>query len=172
MKGPKAADGDFDLGTPKSSAGRMRDMKQLPTAGSNQERSDAMLLRARESQLHRIEKQREAIIDRIHELMAAENMSRADLARRLGKTRGYITQLLSGEPKNFTIDSLVKLGEVFGQDLCLDFRPRTNEPLSPEPRPAVAARGDASQPTPLAVVRARRKRPAARAGVARHFTHA
>lgn len=40
-------------------------------------------------------------------------VSRAELARRLGKTRGHVTQLLSGE-RNLTLRTLADIGTALG----------------------------------------------------------
>ena len=48
--------------------------------------------------------------DLICEVMEEEGVSRAELARRLGKTKGYITQLLDGRT-NMTVRTL---SDVFG----------------------------------------------------------
>lgn len=98
---------------------------QLPT-GIDAEVAEFQA-RLRASSAHRTVEKREALLDRIHELMEEQSVSRADLARELGVTRGYITQLLGGDTKNFKFDTLVKLGEVFGQELHLEYRPRARQ---------------------------------------------
>lgn len=55
-----------------------------------------------------------AVTNRICELMEEQKVTRADLARRLGTTKGYITQLLDGR-SNIT---LRKLADVMGALGC------------------------------------------------------
>lgn len=53
------------------------------------------------------------IADEIDRLTVTANMSRADLARKTGCSKPYITQVLSGG-KNLTIDTMVNFACVFG----------------------------------------------------------
>lgn len=63
----------------------------------------------------------EAIIDRMLELQ----LSRAELAERLGVSPPRVTNLLRGA--NFTIRTLVEIGSALGCDLSVGFRPRAQE---------------------------------------------
>ena len=49
----------------------------------------------------------------LHDLMQQNNISRKDLAKRLGTSPAYITKVLRGDI-NFTIDSMVKLAKAVG----------------------------------------------------------
>ncbi|MCD4785381.1 MAG: helix-turn-helix transcriptional regulator [Candidatus Eremiobacteraeota bacterium] len=51
--------------------------------------------------------------ERICEWMEKQGVNRAELARRLGKSRAYITRMLNGKP-NLTIGSLVKVASALG----------------------------------------------------------
>lgn len=51
------------------------------------------------------------------EHMEALNVSRADLAKKLGKTRSYVTQLLDGQ--NMTIATLASALDVLGRRLLI-----------------------------------------------------
>jgi transcriptional regulator with XRE-family HTH domain len=56
-------------------------------------------------------KQEELILDAtelISKIMAENNISKAELARRLGKTKAYVTQCLSGE-QNLTLRTLADI---------------------------------------------------------------
>lgn len=75
------------------------------------EKSDAYL----------IEGAKVEIAERIHLTMKQKNISRAELARSLGKSRAYVTKVLQGDT-NFTIDSLVKIASALDCDLELQFR--------------------------------------------------
>ena len=52
----------------------------------------------------------------ICEIMAAEQVSRTELAKRLGKTKGYVTQLLDGQA-NMTIRTMSDIFLVLGRTL-------------------------------------------------------
>jgi transcriptional regulator with XRE-family HTH domain len=56
---------------------------------------------------------RSEISDQISRLMDSEHISNAELARRLGKSRAYVTKILQGNA-NFTLDSLVQIARVLG----------------------------------------------------------
>ncbi len=74
--------------------------------------------------LYQQERAIQEVTDLICELMDEQNVSRAELAKRLGKTRGYITQLLDGRA-NMTVrtisDVFLALGRaIHFQDGALD----------------------------------------------------
>ena len=54
--------------------------------------------------------------ERICELMEQKNISRADLARKLGKSRAYITRLLNGQP-NLTLKTLTQIAVALGEGI-------------------------------------------------------
>jgi transcriptional regulator with XRE-family HTH domain len=54
----------------------------------------------------------------ISHLMAETNVNKAELARRIGKTRAYVTQLLSGS-RNLTVHTLADLAFALGYRLEL-----------------------------------------------------
>jgi transcriptional regulator with XRE-family HTH domain len=56
---------------------------------------------------------RSEISDQISRLMESQDISNAELARRLGKSRAYVTKILQGNA-NFTLDSLVQIARVLG----------------------------------------------------------
>ena len=57
------------------------------------------------------------IIDNLAAIMDQKGISRAELARRLGKTRGYVTKLLRGYYDNLTIKTLVELAQALDEDI-------------------------------------------------------
>lgn len=61
------------------------------------------------------------ITEKICELMDAQKISRADLAKKLGTSRANITKLLNGE-NNFTLDTLFKISEALNAKLEIDMR--------------------------------------------------
>ncbi len=61
-------------------------------------------------------------------LLEAAGISRADLARRIGVSRAYISQSLEGK-NNMTIAEMVKLGDALGAELAIRFRAQS-EPAS------------------------------------------
>ena len=98
---------------------------------SNQERLDQMRERVHGSQIYREIEAREAFVERIYDLMESRNISRAELARRIGCTPAYITRILGGGV-NFTIETLVKICDAFEQELILGCRPRMEKSVAIE----------------------------------------
>jgi transcriptional regulator with XRE-family HTH domain len=57
----------------------------------------------------------------IASLMAEQNLSKADLARRLNKSRAWVTQLLSGKA-NMTVRTLAEVAYTLGAEVQLQAR--------------------------------------------------
>ena len=76
----------------------------------------------------------------IARLMAEQNVSKADLARKLDKSRAWVTQLLSGKA-NMTVRTLAKVAHALGAEVKLNTQsPRLKMVRKPPVR-------DGSQPT-------------------------
>jgi transcriptional regulator with XRE-family HTH domain len=58
----------------------------------------------------------------LESLLEAQGVSRAELAKRLGRTKGWVTQLLDGEA-NKTIRTIADVCAVLGQEYCSFHRP-------------------------------------------------
>jgi transcriptional regulator with XRE-family HTH domain len=58
----------------------------------------------------------------IARLMAEQNLSKADLARRLNKSRAWVTQLLSGKA-NMTVRTLAEVAYTLGAEVKLQAQP-------------------------------------------------
>ncbi len=65
-----------------------------------------------------LESQKIGILEEIAEVMQAKNISRADLARKLGTSRAYITKMLRANV-NFTLKSLVQVAKVLETELSM-----------------------------------------------------
>lgn len=59
------------------------------------------------------------VTERICGYMEEHNISRAELARRLGKTKGYVSQLLSGG-RNLTVRTIADVSYALGANLHLE----------------------------------------------------
>jgi len=83
-----------------------------------------------------------AILDVAAEIDAAlarSGLSRAELARRLGTSRAYVTKILRGNA-NFTLDSLVRISDALGGELRLRIVPRgTTRSWTEVSRPVASA---------------------------------
>jgi len=72
----------------------------------------------------------------IWEAMEARGWSQAELARRLGKSRAYVSRLLGGG-ENLTLETLARLGEVLDCEWKLALRP--TRPMAVAPLPAITS---------------------------------
>jgi len=63
------------------------------------------------------------VTEKLVKYLNRENVSRTELASRLGVTKRYVTQLLSGG-KNLTIRAIVNVAEALGYEPKLELRKR------------------------------------------------
>jgi transcriptional regulator with XRE-family HTH domain len=63
-------------------------------------------------------------------VMEEQNVSRAELARRLGTSPAYVTKILRGNA-NFTLASMTRLARALGQELRVDLRPCSSNAMAP-----------------------------------------
>ncbi len=61
--------------------------------------------------------------EKIVQKMREQDISRAELARRLGVSRAFVTKLLNGNP-NLTIKTMMSIADVLGCDLNIDIYPK------------------------------------------------
>jgi len=79
--------------------------------------------------------------DVIRALMESQGVHKAELARRVGKSRAYVTQSLSGD-RNMTLGTLASFADALDADAVIDLRPREERsgrlvpkrPAPPTPR--------------------------------------
>ncbi len=63
-----------------------------------------------------------AITEAISELLEETGVSRADLARRLGKSKGFVSQILAGD-RNLTLRTIADVFDALGHALSIEARP-------------------------------------------------
>jgi len=56
------------------------------------------------------------------ELMQDQNVTKAELARRLGRSRAFVTQLLDGRA-NMTLKTLAEVAQALGRELSIAVKP-------------------------------------------------
>src|SRR3989441_6467712 len=84
---------------------------------------------------YRLEKILIQLGEDICRLMRDQQISRAEVAERLGVSRAYVTKGLNGNP-NLTIKTLLKLSDALGRELAISFFPNPDRKLfSSEPSP-------------------------------------
>jgi transcriptional regulator with XRE-family HTH domain len=59
----------------------------------------------------------------IRALMESRGVSKAELARRVGKSRAYVTQSLGGD-RNMTLGTLASFADALDADAAVDLKPR------------------------------------------------
>lgn len=87
------------------------------------ERFADLLQRAELSDAYQIVRLKVEISERIYNAMKQQGVSNAELARRLGKSRAYVTKLLRGTT-NFTLESLVRIGRALSCEVEFELLPK------------------------------------------------
>jgi transcriptional regulator with XRE-family HTH domain len=75
-------------------------------------------------------------VAQLEEIMASEQMGRAELAEKLGVSKGRVSQILN-DPGNLTLKNVVKYSEVLGRKVTIvtyddEATPHKNGPVSPQ----------------------------------------
>ena len=85
------------------------------------------------------------VTEALWEAMQRADVSKSELASRLGKTKGHVSQLFSGS-RNMTLRTLAEISEVLDCTVSISIRPRGDQnalPLTPEQRAELEHRLDA-----------------------------
>lgn len=90
----------------------------------------------------------------IRALMEDQGVHKAELARRVGKSRAYVTQSLSGH-RNMTLSTLASYADALDADAVIDLKPREERTGRLTPKPSTAAAAPA--PTPRKRKRGKKK---------------
>jgi transcriptional regulator with XRE-family HTH domain len=86
--------------------------------------------------------------------MEDQGVHKAELARRVGKSRAYVTQSLSGH-RNMTLSTLASYADALDADAVIDLKPREERTGRLTPKPSTAAAAPA--PTPRKRKRGKKK---------------
>ena len=86
---------------------------------------------------YRLEKILIQLGEDICRLMRDQQISRAEVAERLGVSRAYVTKVLNGNP-NLTIKTLLKLSDALGRELAIRFAPKPDASTARHPRRALS----------------------------------
>lgn len=90
-----------------------------------------LLQRAQQSDTFQIDRLKVEISERIYAAMKQQGTSNAELARRLGKSRAYVTKLLRGTT-NFTLESLVRIGWALSCEVEFELLPKARRAKAPQ----------------------------------------
>lgn len=91
-----------------------------------------LLQRAESTDAYQIDRLKVEISERIYKAMKEQDVSNAELARRLGKSRAYVTKLLRGTT-NFTLESLVRIARALSCQVGLELLPNAAQTKAPAP---------------------------------------
>lgn len=81
----------------------------------------------------------DSIVNKLEELRAEAGISKAELARRIGKNPASIRRLLTA-PANPELRTIVNLADALGYEVCVVKKPKRRLRLPRAPRPAVHQR--------------------------------
>lgn len=108
------------------------------TPDSRSETFAALFRRLGETDGYHVEAAKIDIAEEIYVAMETQDITRAELARRLGRSRQYVTKILRGSA-NFTLESLVKISLALGRQLEVKMAPaKSAQPGVQDPRPSQA----------------------------------
>ncbi len=68
----------------------------------------------------------------VHRLMEGQDVNRAELARRIGASKGHVTQLLDGK-RNMTLRTLARWTKALNSRAKLEAEPLTRRASAPQP---------------------------------------
>ncbi len=80
--------------------------------------------------LYEFERAKAALAQKIAELREAKHLRQIDLARRLGVSQQFISQIETGDEKNLTIETIIKIARSLGRGVSISFPKHTNRRLS------------------------------------------
>ena len=73
--------------------------------------------------LYEIERAKVALAQKIAEMRQEKHLNRKELAAKLGVSQQFISQIETGEGKNLTLDTLIRIAESLGHKVKISFPP-------------------------------------------------
>ena len=77
--------------------------------------------------LYELECAKVALAQKIAELREEKHLRQVDLARKLGVSQQFISQIETGEEKNLTIETIIKIAKSLGRGVNISFPKLTNQ---------------------------------------------
>ena len=71
--------------------------------------------------LYEIERAKVALAQRIAEMRQEKHLNQKELAARLGVSQQFVSQIETGEGKNLTLDTLIRIAESLGHKVKISF---------------------------------------------------
>lgn len=76
--------------------------------------------------LYEFERARVSLAQRIAELREEKHLKQAEVAKKLGVSQQFISQIETGQERNLTLDTLLRLAETLGRGVKISF-PRVSK---------------------------------------------
>jgi len=76
--------------------------------------------------LYELECAKVALAQKIAELREKKHLRQVDLAKKLGVSQQFISQIETGEEKNLTIETIIKIAKSLGRGVTISFPKLTN----------------------------------------------
>ncbi|MDD5611182.1 MAG: helix-turn-helix transcriptional regulator [Candidatus Omnitrophica bacterium] len=70
---------------------------------------------------YELESAKVALAQKIAELRQEKHLRQIDLAKKLGTTQQFISQIETGEERNLTLGTLIKIAEALGKKITISF---------------------------------------------------
>lgn len=77
--------------------------------------------------LYDLECAKVALAQKIAELREKKHLRQVDLAKKLGVSQQFISQIETGEEKNLTIETIIKIARSLGRGVSISFPKLTNQ---------------------------------------------
>ncbi len=71
--------------------------------------------------LYEFESAKVALAQKIAELRQDEHLKQVDLAKKLGVSQQFVSQIETGEERNLTIETLIKIAQSLGRGINISF---------------------------------------------------
>ena len=71
--------------------------------------------------LYELERAKVALAQKIAELREEKHLRQVDLAKRAGVSQQFISQIETGEEKNLTLETMIKIARSLGRGLSISF---------------------------------------------------
>ena len=107
-----------------------------------------LLAKYEQDEDYQIDSLKVEIAEKIYLAMEKRGVSQAELARRLDKSRAYITKILQGNV-NFTLETLAKISQALDCNLHFNFTEKSRKTKQPKPDPKTTSRKSANLTNPL-----------------------
>lgn len=100
-------------------------MKKVTTSKVRLEKVDGFLRERLKDQkfrkLYELERTKVALAQKIAEMRQEKHLNQKELAKRLGVSQQFISQIETGEENNLTLDTLIRIAESLGHKVKISF---------------------------------------------------